>query len=114
MSLPRRLMRLFTLALACLSPLAFAGEAELRMQLAMLERQLEGIERQAESGAAQAATTFSPGSNRYHFDFIRLRDDVRRMRGGVQDYLTPARAQPRDPLELRGDYRQDALAKEAP
>jgi len=114
MPLPHRLAWLPVLALACLSPLAVAGEAELRAHLAALERQLEGMERQAVNGAAQAAAGFALDSSRYHFDFMRLLEDVRRIRGGVRDYLTPARAQPRDPVELRGDYRQEATAKEAP
>ena len=50
---------------------------------------------------------------RYHFDYGRLAADLERVRGGIHDYLTPSRAQPRDPAELLGDYRQPAAALEA-
>ena len=39
------------------------------------------------------------------FDYLRLREDLLRVRAGIEDYLTPRRAQPRDPLEFQGDYR---------
>nr|WP_273649646.1 RAQPRD family integrative conjugative element protein [Pseudomonas aeruginosa] len=38
----------------------------------------------------------------------RVRKDLQRVRAGIQDYLTPPRAQPRDPVELSGDYRQSS------
>ncbi|WP_431819425.1 RAQPRD family integrative conjugative element protein [Burkholderia sp. F1] len=114
MPLTRHHLWLPALALASLSPLANAGEAELRAELAVMARQLEGLERQAERGAALATANYVPNDSRYHFDFMRLRDDVRRIRGGVEDYLTPVRAQPRDPIELHGDYRQDTTSKVAP
>ncbi|WP_405045738.1 RAQPRD family integrative conjugative element protein [Pseudomonas aeruginosa] len=37
-----------------------------------------------------------------------MRKDLQRVRAGIQDYLTPPRAQPRDPVELSGDYRQSS------
>ena len=36
----------------------------------------------------------------------RLHKDIERVRQGVRDYLAPKRAQPRDPLELLGQFRQ--------
>ena len=38
----------------------------------------------------------------------KLREDIERVRSGIRDYLTPQRAQPRDPATLIGDYRQEA------
>jgi RAQPRD family integrative conjugative element protein len=72
-----------------------------RARLAMLLRQLDllgTVVRQAEDSA--------PISGRYHFDFARLRADLARIRRGIEDYLAPRRAQPRDPLELSGDYQR--------
>ncbi|UQS88729.1 raqprd family integrative conjugative element protein [Pseudomonas chlororaphis subsp. piscium] len=114
MPLPHRHCWLPALLLACLSPLATAGEAELRAELAVLVRQLEGLERQIDHGAALAADGYTPTGSRYHFDYARLREDLHRIRGAIQDYLTPVRAQPRDPVELRGDYRQEPGDREAP
>ncbi|MBN3848538.1 raqprd family integrative conjugative element protein [Paraburkholderia sp. Ac-20342] len=102
------------LVLAGFSSVACAGEAEQRAELAVLVRQLDGLERQAERGAAIAESTGQQDGVRYHFDYARLREDVRRVRTGIQDYLTPQRAQPRDPVELMGNYRNDVSRREAP
>lgn len=114
MLLPRHLFWLPILVLACTPTLGSAGEAEQRAELALLERQLEGLERQAAQSAAQAAASYTANGSRYHFDFTRLRDDLQRVRGGVRDYLAPPRAQPRDPVELRGEYRTDRSDQETP
>ncbi|WP_446680239.1 integrative conjugative element protein, RAQPRD family [Bordetella hinzii] len=75
-------------------------------------RQIDLIDRQAE----HAAHTAPQQRARYHFDHARLREDLQRVRAGIQDYLTPPRAQPRDPVELSGDYRQSSprSGQEAP
>jgi RAQPRD family integrative conjugative element protein len=77
-------------------------------RLAAALRQLDSIERLV----AQQATQPPDASTRYHFDYGRLAADLERVRGGIRDYLTPSRAQPRDPAELLGDYRQPAAALE--
>lgn len=84
---------------------ASAGDASPEhAQLATLARQLDLIDRLAE----QAAHTAPQQRARYHFDHARLREDLQRVRTGIQDYLTPPRAQPRDPVELSGDYHQSS------
>ncbi|WP_338523997.1 RAQPRD family integrative conjugative element protein [Pseudomonas batumici] len=90
---------LLIVPLLALSP-AQASEAE---RLATLLRQFNLIERLAEEG-----DHFSyDETSRYHFDYTRFRDDLQRMRQGIHDYLSPQRAQPRDPVPLPGDYRQE-------
>ena len=83
-----------------------------REMLAAVTRQLELLDRLAE----HAATTAPQERARYHFDYARLRADLQRIRAGVQDYLVPQRAQPRDPVALTGDYTRSRIAddKEAP
>lgn len=71
-------------------------------QLAQILRQLDMIERSAQ----QAATSASTGA-RYRFDYARLSADIARVRAGIEDYLSPPRAQPRDPEALLGKYRRD-------
>lgn len=83
-----------------LQPAIAADDATEREQLAALSRQLELLDRLAE----HAADVSPQERTRYHFDYARLRDDVKRVRAGVQDYLVPQRAQPRDPVPLAGDY----------
>lgn len=101
-----------TIALAGASPASAAdGLAMEREQLAALARQLDLIDRLAE----HAAHTAPQERARYHFDYARLRADLKRVRAGLQDYLVPQRAQPRDPVPLAGDYvRRDRAHDEEP
>lgn len=71
-------------------------------RLAAALRQLDSIERLAAQQAAQSHDERA----RYYFDYVRLSADLERMRAGIRDYLSPSRAQPRDPATLLGDYRQ--------
>lgn len=80
-----------------------SGTATESARLSLLLRHLNLIEGLAEDSARLPRDETS----RYHFDYKRLRNDVQRIRQGVQDHLSPQRAQPRDPLPLQGDYRQD-------
>lgn len=82
----------------CVSTPANADTAE-HVRLAVALRQLDAIER-------LVAEQPDEERSRYHFDYARLRADLERMRGGIHDYLSPSRAQPRDPVQLLGDYRQ--------
>lgn len=106
---PSRAM-LIAMLLSALQP-AFAHDALEREQLAALARQLDLLDRLAE----HAAHTAPQERARYHFDYARLRADLKRVRAGLQDYLVPQRAQPRDPVPLVGDYvRRDRADDEEP
>ncbi|HNR82286.1 integrative conjugative element protein, RAQPRD family [Dyella jiangningensis] len=96
---------------AAITPSTGDGSTE-REALAGLARQLDLLDRLA----AHAAATAPQERTRYHFDYARLREDVQRVRAGVQDYLVPQRAQPRDPVPLASDYTRsrDTDGKEAP
>lgn len=85
---------------------AFATDADVhRRELAAALRQIEALDR----FTATVASSYQPApGERYHFDYARLREDVQRIRAGIRNYLTPPRAQPRDPVELLGDYRQSS------
>jgi RAQPRD family integrative conjugative element protein len=95
------------LLLVCLStalPATAADDSNEKEHLAAVVRQLDLLDRLAR----QSAATASQERARYHFDYARLTADLQRMRAGINDYLTPQRAQPRDPAALQGDYRQDS------
>ncbi len=77
-----------------------------RAQLATVLRQLDALERHANNSAALSHSI----ATRYHFDYLRLREDIQRIRSGVQSYLTPQRAQPRDPAPMLGEYIGEADA----
>lgn len=95
---------LLLLAIYSLRPAIASAAAFEREQLAALVRQIDLIDRLAE----HAAHTAPQERARYHFDHTRLRENLQRVRAGIQGYLTPPRAQPRDPVELSGDYRQSS------
>ncbi|HAA0911117.1 TPA_asm: raqprd family integrative conjugative element protein [Salmonella enterica] len=95
---------LLAMLLAAGQPATASDDAIEREQLTALVRQIDLIDRLAE----RAVHTAPQARARYHFDHARLRKDLRRVRAGIQDYLTPPRAQPRDPVELAGDYRQSS------
>ncbi len=110
-----RLMAELPLALAVsfpvLHPAYAADDAQEREQLATFVRHLDLIDRLAE----HAANTVPQARARYHFDYARLRADLKRIQAGVQDYLVPQRAQPRDPVPLTGDYvRRDERQEPLP
>ncbi|ATE62403.1 MULTISPECIES: RAQPRD family integrative conjugative element protein [Thauera] len=105
----RHWMALLVVALSVWQP-ATAADAIEREQLAALVRQLDLIERLTEHAASIAPQQRA----RYYFDYARLHEDVQRVRSGIRDYLTPARAQPRDPAVLLGDYRQPVTPVAAP
>lgn len=108
------LVLLLAVASLALQP-SFAADPDFeREQLAVLARQLDLIDRLVEHTAISAPQTragLTP--SRYHFDYDRLRADLKRVRAGVQDYLAPQRAQPRDPVPITADYARTGNDKEA-
>jgi len=85
---------------------SYAASADEKNQLSLVQQQLDTIERLAERAEAASASQLD---DRYRFDYPRLSQDIQHIRQGVQGYLFPSRAQPRDPSELVGDYRLDTL-----
>lgn len=79
-----------------------ADAASERADLAIIVRELNLIDRLALNAQAVA-----PEKGRYHFDYPRFHVDIARVRAGIQGYLNPPRAQPRDPAALSGAYRED-------
>ena len=93
---------LLAILLSLNAALAFAQESQEQLRLAAMLRQLELVQHMAD----EAASRPDNAPSRYTFDYQRLSTDLERVRHGIHDYLTPKRAQPRDPVELLGDYRQ--------
>lgn len=105
-SITRRGLALSGIALALLGLPRFSTAAEEdaeRAQLAAIVRQLDQLQQQA----ARASALAPQERRRYHLDYARLQADLQRIRGGLQDYLTPPRAQPRDVQSLSADYRAE-------
>lgn len=100
--MPTTVFRCLLLSLAIVHGSSYAASAHEQNQLSLIQRQLDTIERFATQ--AEAAGTAEP-DDRYRFDYPQLLQDIQRIRHGVRGYLSPSRAQPRDPTELIGDYR---------
>jgi RAQPRD family integrative conjugative element protein len=83
---------------------SFASPLYQHEQLNLVIQQLDTIGHLATGAELDSA---SEPNQRYRFDYPRLIQDIRRIRHGVQGYLSPSRAQPRDPNELFGEYRLD-------
>lgn len=77
-----------------------AGTASEQANIEVMIRQLNAVE----AVAHRSAELPNDGSQRYHFDYQRMAGDIARIRQGLQDYLSPSRAQPRDPVEISGHY----------
>lgn len=86
-------------------PLAAAASASEQANLEVMIRQLNALEDTARRSAKVAD---EPGK-RYFFDYQRLTGDIERIRHGLEGYLTPSRAQPRDPAEISGDYTKTGV-----
>lgn len=101
---PGTLARVLIVALAALvsaAPAVAADSPAETERLAALIRQLDALERIVKSRPPPETV----GRSRYYFDYARLTADIARIRAGIDDYLRPSRAQPRDPDQLVGEYR---------
>jgi len=87
---------------------AFAEAAIQRQELAAALRQLDGLERLVRHSEANTPVI---AGERYHFDYPRLLADLAQVRTGIQTYLAPSRAQPRDLTDLSGDYRREQVSQ---
>ncbi|WP_419709570.1 RAQPRD family integrative conjugative element protein [Pseudomonas sp. NFX224] len=84
---------------------AVAQDVRERSDLGLMDQQLGVIAQLAER--AHSVSTDTEGA-RYRFDFPRFTADLERLRHGVNQYLSPSRAQPADLADLIGDYRANA------
>ena len=101
-------MRTYALPLLviCLVTLpAVAQENRERSDLGLVQRQFNAIDQLA--ARAKSCSDDAVGT-RYRFDYPRFAADLERVREGIQQYLSPSRAQPADLVELAGQYRAEA------
>lgn len=83
---------------------AFAAPLTEREELTLSLNQLTQIEASLHRAQQSARTSTS---DRYYFDYPRIHSDITTLRSGIENYLTPARAQPRDTATLLGQYREE-------
>ena len=96
----------FALLVMCLATFPdVAQESRERSDLGLMQRQFTVLEQLA--NRAVSSSDDATGA-RYRFDYLRFATDLERVRGGIQKYLSPSRAQPADLVELTGKYRIEA------
>ncbi|EMB3197625.1 RAQPRD family integrative conjugative element protein [Salmonella enterica] len=83
---------------------AFAASLTEREELTLSLNQLNQIEASLHRAQQSARTGIN---ERYYFDYPRIHGDITTLRSGIEHYLTPARAQPRDTATLVGQYREE-------
>lgn len=89
---------LFITSSALAAPLTEREELTLSLnQLSQIEASLHRAQQSARASV----------NERYYFDYPRIHSDITTLRSGIENYLTPARAQPRDMATLAGQYREE-------
>ncbi|HDS1705658.1 MULTISPECIES: RAQPRD family integrative conjugative element protein [Pseudomonas] len=97
----------YTLLITCFFALTTAAQDALESSdLGLVQQQIGTLELLADRARSSAADSDNP---RYRFDYPRLAADLERVRHGINNYLSPSRAQPADMVELAGDYRAESL-----
>ncbi|QTL39066.1 RAQPRD family integrative conjugative element protein [Xenorhabdus budapestensis] len=94
---------LLGLTVLCM-PLAYAAEKD---ELASANRLIEQVQMALERASIVEKQSDPSEHPRYEFDYSRIRADLNTIKTGIDHYLTPSRDQPRDPVSLSGDYRQE-------
>ena len=107
---PRHVSLLLAGALAAVIPLHLAradAEGE-REQLARVIHELQAVEPllQAVEPLLRAAESQADPDARIRFRYDWLRQDLERVRSGVQEHIHAPRGEPRSFPPLRGDYRR--------
>lgn len=88
----------------CPMTVVFAAPLTEREELTLSLNQLSQIEASLHRAQQSARTGVN---ERYYFDYPRIHSDITTLRSGIENYLTPARAQPRDTATLVGQYREE-------
>lgn len=86
---------------AAASAACFADADGEREILARLVNEINALEPMIAEAEAQA-----PPETRVKFQYLWLRQDLAKVRSGMQEHLDAPRAEPRSVPPLRGDYRR--------
>lgn len=86
---------------SAITPAAFADADAEREALAKIIHELNTLELLIEGAEANADQ-----DSRIRFRYDWLRQDLKRVRDGIQSHIDSPRAQPRSFPPLRGDYRR--------
>ncbi|HCR2099396.1 TPA: RAQPRD family integrative conjugative element protein [Enterobacter asburiae] len=76
-------------------------------ELASVQRQLDQVQASLERARVAAAQADPADRGRFLFDYRQATSDLNTIRSGIDRYLEPSRAQPRDPSFVAGNYRRE-------
>lgn len=76
-------------------------------ELASAQRLLDQVQASLERARVVAAQSDPADRARYHFDYQRITADLNAIRTGIDTYLAPSRAQPREASSIAGNYRRE-------
>ncbi|EFG8208473.1 hypothetical protein BMA70_002957 [Escherichia coli] len=96
-----------TAGMMLLVTLVLPVQAAEKDELATVMRQLDQV-RAALDRARTASLQATPHDGRYFFDYPRAQADIQTMQEGIDRYLTPSRAQPRNGSAVTGEYRRES------
>lgn len=91
------------IGLALVAPVCAAPTSE-EASLTLMQNQLDQLELTLLRAQAQASKS---ANARFFFDYAQAHTDIQTIRTGIDQYLTPERAQPRTLLPLPGLYRRE-------
>ncbi len=83
------------------------AQASEKDELASVQRQLDQVQASLERARVAAAQADPADRGRFFFDYRQATSDLNTIRSGIDRYLEPSRAQPRDPSYVAGNYRRD-------
>ncbi|HGP0625131.1 TPA: RAQPRD family integrative conjugative element protein [Serratia marcescens] len=83
---------------------AFAAEKD---ELASAQRMLIQVQAALERARVAAAQADPSERGRFFFDYARATADLKTINAGIDCYLEPSRAQPRDGSAVAGNYRRE-------
>lgn len=97
----------YALLVSCFVTLGVAAQdTRERSDLSLFQSQITAIELLANRAGSSSGDAIG---GRYRFDYPRFAADLKRVRRGIHNFLSPSRAQPAELVELRGDYRAETL-----
>ncbi|MCX8966334.1 hypothetical protein EHW66_15470 [Erwinia psidii] len=87
--------------------IALPVQASEKDELASAQRLLIQVQAALERARVAAVQADLPERGRFWFDYSRATSDLKTINTGIDRYLEPSRAQPRDPSLVAGNYRRE-------
>ncbi|HEI8505956.1 TPA: RAQPRD family integrative conjugative element protein [Serratia marcescens] len=85
----------------------FPAQASEKDELASAQRMLVQVQAALERARVAAVQADPSERGRFFFDYARATADLKTIHAGIDRYLEPSRAQPRDGNAVAGNYRRE-------